>query len=124
MAADHLESGAAAERLARLHLEYAGLDWIASNYRCRFGELDLVMAEGATLVVAEVRYRRRTDLMNPCDTLTAPKLRRIALATRHFLQRHRNWRELPVRFDVIGVIGPLDNAGMNWIRGAFTIDDL
>lgn len=122
--AEHLESGHAAERLARRRLEYGGLSWIASNYRCRFGELDLVMSEDATLVIVEVRYRRSTRLMNPCESLTAQKLRRVALATRHFMQRHRQWREAPVRFDVVGIHGPLGDARMNWIRGAFTIDDL
>ncbi|MBT8445133.1 MAG: YraN family protein [Gammaproteobacteria bacterium] len=122
--AEHLESGRGAERLARTRLERGGLSWIASNYRCRLGELDLVMSDDATLVVVEVRYRRSTRLMNPCETLTAPKLRRVALATRHFVQRHRRWRDAPVRFDVVGIHGPLNDARMNWIRGAFTIDNL
>lgn len=122
--AEHLESGHAAERLARSRLERRGLDWITSNYRCRFGELDLVMSEASTLVIVEVRYRRHTELMNPCESLTADKLRRVALATRHFLQRHPRWRHVPVRFDVVGIHGPLYEAGMNWIRGAFTIDEL
>jgi putative endonuclease len=122
--AEHLESGCAAERLARKRLERGGLGWIASNYRCRFGELDLVMSDDTVLVVVEVRYRRSTRLMNPCESLTVQKLRRIALATRHFMQRHRRWHDAPVRFDVVGVHGPLHDAGMNWIRGAFTIDDL
>ncbi|MBT8440750.1 MAG: YraN family protein [Gammaproteobacteria bacterium] len=122
--AEHLESGRGAERLARTRLERGGLSWIASNYRCRLGELDLVMSDDATLVVVEVRYRRSTRLMNPCESLTAPKLRRVALATRHFVQRHHRWREAPVRFDVVGIHGPLNDARMNWIRGAFTIDNL
>lgn len=122
--AKHLESGHAAERLARRQLERRGLDWIASNYRCRFGELDLIMSDASTLVVVEVRYRRHTRLISPCESLTVQKLRRVALATRHFVQRHRRWRDAPVRFDVVAIHGPLDEAGMNWISGAFTIDDL
>ena len=82
------------------------------------------MSDDTVLVVVEVRYRRSTRLMNPCESLTAQKLRRVALATRHFIQRHRHWHDAPVRFDVVGIHGPLRDAGMNWIRGAFTIDDL
>jgi len=122
--AKHLESGHAAERLARGRLERRGLVWIASNYRCRLGELDLVMADASMLVVVEVRYRRHTRMMNPCESLTVGKLRRVALATRHFLHRHPRWRDAPVRFDVVAIHGPLEEARMNWIRGAFTIDDL
>lgn len=82
------------------------------------------MTDGDTLVVVEVRYRRHTDIMNPCQSLTPGKLRRIVLATRLFMRRHRRWRDHPVRFDVVGLHGPLPEAGMDWIRGAFTIDDL
>ncbi len=122
--AEHLQSGRAAERLARTRLERAGLVWVDSNFRCRLGELDLVMTDGDTLVVVEVRYRRHTDIMNPCQSLTPAKLRRIVLATRLFVRRHRRWRNHPVRFDVVGLHGPLPEAEMDWIRGAFTIDDL
>ncbi|MFW2404303.1 MAG: YraN family protein [Gammaproteobacteria bacterium] len=122
--AEHLESGRAAERLARRRLEHHGLRWIASNYRCRLGELDLVMSDAMTLVVVEVRYRSSTRLMQPHESLTPPKLRRVALATRHFVQQHPRWRDAPIRFDVVSIHGSLGDAGMKWIRGAFTIDDL
>ena len=122
--ADHLESGAAAERIARAHLAARGLAPVAENFRCRVGELDLVMLDGDTLVVVEVRYRRHTRVMNPCQSLTRDKLLRISRAARVFVYRHPCWRDHAVRFDVVGLHGPLEAAEMNWIRGAFTIDDL
>ncbi len=122
--AEHLESGRAAERLARAHLERHGLVWVDSNFRCRFGELDLVMTDGDTLVVVEVRYRRRTDIMDPRQSITPDKLRRIVLATQLFIRQHRRWREHAVRFDVVGLRGPLPAARMDWVRGAFPIEDL
>jgi len=105
-------------------MEQRGLAWVASNYRCRFGEIDLIMTDRGTLVVIEVRYRRRTRVVHPVRSVTPTKIRRIVRTTQHYLQRHRRWRDTPVRFDIVGLHGPLDNAGMNWIRGAFTIDDL
>ena len=120
--ADHLTAGHAAERIARTRLENSGLEFICSNYNCRFGELDLVMRDRRTLVVIEVRYRRRTVVMQPVASITPAKIRRIACATRHYLSSHPRWRNVSVRFDVIGLHGPLANPEMNWIRGAFTID--
>lgn len=122
--ARHLESGRAAERLARIRLEQRGLDWIASNYRCRFGELDLVMSERQTLVIVEVRYRSDTRFLHPSASLNRDKLLRVVRTAEHFVQRHPRWRNRDIRFDVVGLHGPLADAGMNWIRGAFTIDEL
>jgi len=122
--AEHLEYGRTAERIARTRLEQRGLGWVESNYRCRFGEVDLIMTERRTLVVVEVRYRRQIGVVHPARSVTHEKIRRIVRTTEHFLQHHRRWRGTPVRFDIVGLYGPLDDAGMKWIRGAFTIDDL
>jgi putative endonuclease len=122
--ARHLESGRAAERLARKRLEQHGLTFIASNYRCRAGEIDLVMLDAAMLVIVEVRYRRDTAILHPSLSLSRAKLQRIVRATEHFVQRHRRWRNACVRFDIVGLHGALTGADMNWIRGAFTIDDV
>ena len=122
--AEHLDSGRAAEQLARTRLEANGLVFIASNYRCRCGELDLVMTESGLLVIVEVRYRRHTGIMHPTQSIGPGKLRRIVQATEHFVQRHGHWRDRAIRFDIVGLHGPLENAAMNWIRDAFTIDDL
>lgn len=122
--AEHLESGRAAERIAKDLLEQSGLHAVAANYRCRFGELDLVMTDRDTLVIVEVRYRRRPGFIQPALTVTREKIRRVVRTTQHFVQRHRRWRDAPIRFDIVGVSGSLHDANMNWIRDAFTIDGL
>ena len=122
--AEHLESGRIAERLALTYLTSHGLVHVASNYRCRYGEIDLIMTEPSRLLIVEIRYRRSTRVMDPVTSITPAKCRRIARTTQHFLQCHKRWRGYSIRFDVIGLDGPLDNANMNWIRGAFTMDDL
>jgi len=119
-----LAAGHAAERIARIRLERSGLEFVHSNYNCRFGELDLIMRDRHALVVIEVRYRSRTVVMHPADSVTSAKMQRIVRATRHFLQAHPRWRNVPVRFDVVGLHGSIAHPEMNWIRGAFTIDDI
>jgi putative endonuclease len=121
--AEHLVAGRTAENTARRFLEHKGLRWLTSNYRCRYGELDLVMNDRDALVIVEIRYRRHTRFMNPVASVTRRKRDRIALATLHYLQRLANDRDHPVRFDVVGVSGPLEHATVEWIRGAFTMED-
>lgn len=121
--ADHLESGRSAERLGKRFLLNQGMRHLASNYSCRYGELDLVMGDGEVLVVVEVRYRRHTDFMDPIETITRKKRQRITRATSHFLQHNSNYRHHPVRFDVLTISGQLASSEIKWIPGAFTLDE-
>jgi putative endonuclease len=121
--AQHLEAGAMAERKARKYLQKQGLRLLTSNYSCRYGELDLVMSDGEHLVVIEIRYRRHTGFMNPIQSITRAKRDRIARSTLHFMQRSTDYRNHPVRFDVISVCGPLENSRLDWLPGAFTMED-
>lgn len=122
--ASHLLHGQAAEALAARYLTTRGLEPIARNFRCRFGELDLVMLHGKVLVVVEVRSRRRTVVATPAATVGWRKQRRLVGATRFFLLRHRQYGGQPVRFDVVEVIGELEAPTLRWNRGAFTLDDM
>jgi len=117
-------SGNQAEKLAREHMIAAGLRCIASNYRCRFGELDLVMEDAATLVITEVRYRAAAVPATAVETVNRKKCRKIALATLHFLQRYKQSSHRPVRFDVVALSGSLDSPQIEWIRDAFSADDV
>jgi putative endonuclease len=97
--------GRRAEDVARRHLERAGLELVARNYRCRAGELDLVMFEPTTrtLVIVEVRSRGRGDFGNAASTIGYAKQRRIVLAARHLLLTRRELRRLRARFDVVAL---------------------
>ena len=122
--AEHLESGHLAEHAAKRYLEDQGLRWLTSNYRCRYGELDLIMSDEEHLVIIEIRYRRHSKFMQPMESITRVKCTRIAKATLHFMQHSAEYRNFPVRFDVLSISGPLQRPVMNWITGAFTAEDL
>ena len=117
-------TGARAERLAQQFLEGRGLQPVAANFRSRVGELDLVMLDGAQLVVVEVRYRARAVIVEPAVTVTAAKRRRLLLTTSHFLQVRPEFRDHAVRIDVLALSGPLDEVRCEWISDAFTADDV
>lgn len=117
-------TGALAEAAALLHLEGQGLRLVRRNYRCRCGELDLVMTDGPTLVIVEVRYRASAALVEPALTVTWRKRHRLLRATRRFLQEHPHHAGNGLRFDVMSLSGPLPRPRCRWYRGAFTADDL
>ncbi|HPB76542.1 MAG TPA: YraN family protein [Chromatiaceae bacterium] len=108
------DRGADKERLARAYLEAQGLRLVASNYRCRRGEIDLVMRDARTLVFVEVRYRASERFGGAAASVGLAKQRRLQAAAGHFLQGHGN--DLPCRFDVLA-IGAGDR--IDWIRDAF-----
>lgn len=111
--------GAAAERLARLWLCRRGLRPLQSNYRCRGGEIDLVMQDRDTLVFVEVRYRRSDAFGSGAETVGRTKQRRIVKAASRFLQQHPRWAERTCRFDVISMSGDAADPEVEWIRHAF-----
>jgi putative endonuclease len=108
-------SGELAEALSAGYLQARGLRLIARNYRCRLGEIDLILADGPTLVFAEVRLRRNRDFGGAAASVTAAKRQRILLAARHYLSGQP---ERPCRFDVI-LLDALDPDRIEWIKDAF-----
>lgn len=114
--------GRRGEDLALAHLRSAGLTLLARNYRCRGGEIDLVMREGATLVLVEVRLRSSDRFGGAAASVGARKQRRFALAARHLLLAHREYRSMPARFDVVAIDGDApDGGGIRWLRDAFRL---
>jgi len=87
------------------------------NYRCRRGEIDLVMREADTLVFVEVRFRSSGSFGTPAETVDIHKQRRLAATAAHFLQHHPT--NLPCRFDVIAVSA---TNHIDWIRSAFNVE--
>ena len=76
------EAGRAGEAAALAYLEQAGLQLVTRNFRCKRGEIDLVMLDGATLVLVEVRYRSSEQFGGAAASVTWRKQRRLANAAR------------------------------------------
>lgn len=77
--------GRVGEELARHHLEARGYRVVARNYRCRWGEIDLVARDGDEWVFVEVRARRSDTYGGPEESVTEGKARRLILAAQDFL---------------------------------------
>ncbi len=109
--------GQAAEDRALAHLLRAGLTLLERNYRTPGrggGEIDLILREpGGTLVFVEVRARAGLSHGGAAASVGATKQRRIVLAARHYLLRHRS--PPPCRFDVVAI----DGERIEWLQAAF-----
>lgn len=111
----HLARGSAAEEQALAFLQGQGLSLVARNFRCRGGEIDLIMREGAEIVFVEVRARASSSYGGAAGSITARKQARVVLAAQVFLQK---LSRLPAcRFDVVAFEGDR----LHWLRGAFTL---
>ncbi|HEX7012689.1 MAG TPA: YraN family protein [Steroidobacteraceae bacterium] len=114
------QTGARGEDAALEHLRAAGLKLVERNYRCRGGEIDLVMLEGATLVLVEVRWRSSMQFGGAAASVTWRKQQRLARAARSLLDRRPDLRRYPARFDVVAIDTAEGRVEINWIKGAFT----
>ncbi|RLA26642.1 MAG: YraN family protein [Gammaproteobacteria bacterium] len=122
--AKHLDNGRLAEALARRYLLNRGLQVVTENYHCRYGELDLIMRDAGLLVIVETRYRRQSTFGGPIESISAVKRQKIVRSTQHFINKYPAYRNVSVRFDVIGLTGTLKAPDIHWIAGAFTLEDM
>ena len=116
---DPREIGKIAEDEACRYLQQRGLKLVVRNYRCRCGEIDLIMKETETLVFVEVRYRRSAVFGSGAETVTRAKQGKIAQSAAYFLQENRQYAGSAARFDVVSCSPGRGDDGVGWIRDAF-----
>lgn len=107
------------EARACAYLEQAGLVLVVSNYRTRFGELDLIMRDDRTLVFVEVRFRRSSEFGGAAASVTSGKQARLIRAAKGFLATHPRFERYPCRFDVVAFDGCDPERTCHWERAAF-----
>lgn len=112
-------NGDEAESRALAHLQRRGLRLLARNFRCKLGELDLVMQDGDTLAVVEVRQRSHAAWGGALESVDRRKQRRILNATQLFLSGNPQYASWPLRFDVVALDG---RGGLEWVAAAFDAD--
>lgn len=118
----HRTLGERGENTAYRFLLDRGLHPVARNFRCRGGEIDLIMLDGQCLTFVEVRCRRSGEFVAAAETVDVRKQRKIVRTAAMFLTRERRFAAFRMRFDVITIEGN-DLDGVRWIRDAFRPDD-
>ncbi|TAJ80333.1 MAG: YraN family protein [Gallionellaceae bacterium] len=110
-----MTSGAQAEDIAARYLQQRGLELITRNYRCRFGEIDLILQDGATLVFVEVRLRSGSRFGGAVASIDARKQGKLIHAAQHYLATLEHLP--PCRFDAV-LLDASNN--LEWVRNAFS----
>ena len=108
------QDGKEAELRALRFLQARSLRPVRQNYRCRGGEIDLVMRDGDHVVFVEVRYRSHAGFGGAAASIGPGKQRRVILAAQHYLMSS-GWSG-PCRFDVVAFEQGREG---HWIRDAF-----
>jgi putative endonuclease len=112
--------GRQGEQTAEQFLREQGYGIVARNYRCLYGEIDLVARDHDTLVFVEVRTQSGPTFGDPLESVTRRKQRQIAKAALHYVVRHRVENQ-PLRFDVIGISFNKSTPQIVHVRGAFDL---
>lgn len=107
--------GADAEQLAAHYLQQRGLKLLQTNYHSRYGEIDLIMQDGDTLVFVEVRLRNNPGFGGAAASVDARKQDKLIKTAQHYLCTLK--KVPPCRFDVVALEGDT----VNWLKSAFSL---
>ena len=106
MTTSRVRLGRRGEELASGFLRKAGCGILAANYRCPWGEIDLVARDGEELAFVEVRTRRTATFGAPQESITRRKAEHLVAAAQHYLQNHApesDGEEIPWRIDLVSI---------------------
>ncbi|MGA4508712.1 YraN family protein [Propionibacteriaceae bacterium G1746] len=108
--------GAWGEARAAAHLEALGWQVLDRNWRCRQGEIDLVVRDPeGTVVLVEVKTRSGLGYGHPLESITRAKQAKLRELAIRWWREHRGTRR--VRVDAIGVLRTRDGVHLTHVRG-------
>ena len=114
-ATDRRRLGADGEAVVAAWYTDRGYEVLDRNWRCRDGELDLVLAQGRVFVFCEVKSRSSTEFGIPAEAVTRTKQARLRRLAARWLEDAAPRRPREIRFDVASVL----RGGVDVIEGAF-----
>jgi putative endonuclease len=106
-------TGIDAERFAEAFLRQHSLALLQRNYRCRFGEIDLIMQDGIVVVFVEVRMRKNLMFGGAAASITPSKQQKLVHTARHYLSSLKPMP--PCRFDAV-LLSSDDGREIEWIK--------
>lgn len=111
------EKGLYCEKQAEQYLIQHGLKTIERNYFCKYGELDLIMRDGQTLVFVEVKFRKNALRGGANYALSKLKQQRLRRTISHYLAEKKISNQL-MRIDYVAITGEL-NSSLNWFKNVY-----
>ncbi|HEY8443253.1 MAG TPA: YraN family protein [Clostridia bacterium] len=110
-----VQKGKIGEAKAINYLQSLGYEIVQTNFRCSFGEIDIIADDGGVLVFVEVKSRKNTDFGYPSEAVGRKKQLSIAKAAVTYIKQ-KNLFNKPTRFDVVEILGE----SIRVIKDAFT----
>ncbi|AFZ66219.1 YraN family protein [Deinococcus peraridilitoris] len=111
--------GADAEERTLAYLTGQGHQLLARNYRIRGGEIDLITRQGEVIVFVEVKHRTRVSYGSPLEGVSVRKILRLRRTALFYLLRTFGTDQLPCRFDVVAIAGPVCGGTLEHVENAF-----
>ena len=112
------KAGDRGEEIARRYLVRRGYRILESNYRTRYGEIDLVVRHGETLIFVEVKLRRGTGFGDPLESVTPRKQEQVRTIAEQYLQEKEPEFD-EIRFDVVGILNDSETPEVTHVENAF-----
>ncbi|MBN1662188.1 MAG: YraN family protein [Deltaproteobacteria bacterium] len=113
-------TGKKGEDIAVEYLKHAGYRIIERNYRCVFGEIDIVAQDGDTTVFVEVKSRRSARFGEPQAAVGPAKQRKLSMISLNYL-KDKGLLNSKARFDVVAVRLSPSGHSVNLIPNAFDV---
>jgi putative endonuclease len=114
--------GRRGEDEAARFLESRGYKVLDRNYRCRYGEIDIVARDGKTVVFVEVKTRGSDRFGTPADSVDARKQKKILLTSQFYIESNRLF-DSDLRFDVVGIEMNGGRFAFELVKNAFEAEE-
>ncbi|MBR3683740.1 MAG: YraN family protein [Lachnospiraceae bacterium] len=109
------ELGTKYEKTAMEYLQTKGVHILQSNYRNRYGEIDIIALDGDTLCFVEVKYRKTGKAGTSEESVGYAKQKQICKISDFYRMQNQIPFHTPIRFDVIAV----NDDRIRWMKNAF-----
>lgn len=118
-----LSVGSKAELMVAAYLRKSGYIISKMNYRCKYGEIDIVAENDKYVLFVEVKMRGKNALVSPAEAVDAVKQHKIMLTAKDYLSK-AHLGDIQPRFDVAEVFEEESTAvdrryRLHYIRNAF-----
>ena len=111
--------GKKGEALAREFFQHRGFTIVDNNFRCRFGEIDLILRKKEALRFVEVKYRRTAEYGLPQESVVKNKQRRIRNAALCWIKHQYLPMDSEIHFDVLAISKKSEKIEYDYLEDAF-----
>ncbi|MEW6026341.1 MAG: YraN family protein [Planctomycetota bacterium] len=114
--------GLTGEALAEAFLKKQGYRIVERNFRCRFGEIDIIAFQKGVVCFIEVKTRSSDQFGSPLEAVTKTKQRRMVLLANYYLHKKKAKPAPPCRFDVVSILMDTDQPRIDLITNVIVTE--